>query len=87
MGQSPGGKRKETKNVKYGNIPKYQPRKLFDIQGSPPSSGAMHANKEELRHKHLEACMDEQGGPGQTQAEKEGLQEVEARTGSLGEIQ
>lgn len=47
----------------------------------------MHTNKEELRQKHLEACMDERGGPGQTQAEKEGLQDVEARMCSLGGLQ
>jgi len=64
------------------------PRKLVNIQGSPPpSSGAMLPNKEEARQKHQEACMNEQGAPGQTQAQKESLQRVEASTGSLGLIQ
>ncbi|GAB0175629.1 hypothetical protein GRJ2_000028100 [Grus japonensis] len=31
----------------------------------------MHPNKEEVRQKHLEACLDEQGAPGQTQTQKE----------------
>jgi len=44
------------------------PRKLVNIQGSrPPSSGAMHPNKEEGGQKRQEACMAEQGAPGQTQ--------------------
>jgi len=30
----------------------------------------MHPNKEQIRQKHQEAFMDEQGGPGQTQAQK-----------------
>jgi len=34
-----------------------------------------------------EAYMDEQGTPGQTQAEKGGLERMETRTGSLGGIQ
>lgn len=41
----------------------------------------------QAQEQYLEACMDERGGPGQTQAEKESLQEVEARTCSLGGIQ
>ncbi|GAB0204852.1 mitochondrial enolase superfamily member 1 [Grus japonensis] len=42
MGQSPGGKK--------------GPRQLANIQGSPPpSSGAMHPNKEEVKQKHQEA--------------------------------
>ncbi|GAB0187151.1 hypothetical protein GRJ2_001180400 [Grus japonensis] len=64
------------------------PRKPVCIQGSPPpSSGAMYPNKEEVRQKHQEACMDEQGAPGQTQTQKGSLQRVEARAGSLGGIQ
>ncbi|KAK4819916.1 hypothetical protein QYF61_014651 [Mycteria americana] len=47
----------------------------------------MHANKEEVRQKHQEACMDEQGAPGQIQTQKGSLQRVEARTGNLGRIQ
>jgi len=39
------------------------------------------------RQKCQEACMDEQGAPGQTQTQKESLQKVEARTGNLGGIQ
>ncbi|GAB0206735.1 mitochondrial enolase superfamily member 1 [Grus japonensis] len=74
MGQSPGGKR--------------GPRQLVSIQGSPPpSSGEMHPNKEEVRQKCEEACMDEQAGPGQSQMQKGSLQRVEARAGSLGRIQ
>ncbi|GAB0182661.1 hypothetical protein GRJ2_000731400 [Grus japonensis] len=74
MGQSPGRKR--------------GPKKLANIQGSPPpSSGMMHPNKEKVRQNHPEACMDEQGAPGKTQRQKEILQRVEARAGSLGGIQ
>ena len=51
------------------------------------ASGAMHPNKEEVRQKCQVASMDEQGVPGQTQAQKGSLQRVEARTGSLGRIQ
>jgi len=40
----------------------------------------MHPNKEQVRQKHQEACMDEQGVPGQTQTEERSLQRVEART-------
>jgi len=47
----------------------------------------MHPDQEEVRQKHQEAHMDQQRAPGQTQAEKGGLQRMEARTGSLGEIQ
>jgi len=60
---------------------------LINIQGSPsPSSGVMHPNKEEVSQKHQVACMDEQGDPGKSQAQKGSLQRVEARTGSLGGI-
>jgi len=45
----------------------------------------MRPNKEEVRQKHREACMDEQVAPEQTQTRKGSLQRVEARTGSLGE--
>jgi len=31
----------------------------------------MHPNKEEVRQKRQEACVDEQGAHGQTQAQKE----------------
>ena len=41
------------------------------------------AHKEKVRQKHWEICMDEQRAPGQTQAEKGGIQRVETRTGSL----
>jgi len=55
-----------------------------NIQGSPPpSSEAMHPNREEVRQKHQEACMDEQGAPAQTPAQKGSHKRVEARTGSL----
>jgi len=47
----------------------------------------MHPSKEEVRQKCQEACMGEQGAPGQTQTQKGSLQRVEARTGSLGGIQ
>jgi len=43
--------------------------------------------QEEVRHKCQEASMDEQGAPGQTQADKGGLQRMETRIGSLGGIQ
>lgn len=57
MGQSPGQKR--------------GPRKLANIQRSPPpSSGMMHSSKQEVRQKCQEAHMVEQGAPGQTHAEK-----------------
>jgi len=53
----PGGKRGPGKPVK--------------IQGSPaPSSGVMHPNKKQVRQKHLEACVDEQDAPGQTETQK-----------------
>jgi len=43
------------------------PGKLVQIQGSPPpSSGVMHANKEQARQKHREACVDEQDAPQDT---------------------
>ncbi|GAB0182044.1 mitochondrial enolase superfamily member 1 [Grus japonensis] len=55
-------------------------RKLVSIQGSPPpSSGAMRPNKEEVRQKCQEACIDRQGAPGQTQTQKGSLQRVESR--------
>ncbi|PKU45327.1 rna-directed dna polymerase from mobile element jockey-like [Limosa lapponica baueri] len=41
----------------------------------------MHPNKEEVRQKHQEACMDEQVVPRKTQTQKGRLQRVEARTG------
>jgi len=47
----------------------------------------MHSNKEEVRQNCQEACMDEQGAPGQTQAQKGNLQKVKARIGNLGGIQ
>ncbi|GAB0178237.1 mitochondrial enolase superfamily member 1 [Grus japonensis] len=47
----------------------------------------MHPNKEEVRQKHQEACVDEEGAPGQTQTQKERLQRLEARAGSLRGIQ
>ncbi|GAB0185748.1 mitochondrial enolase superfamily member 1 [Grus japonensis] len=51
---------------------KRDPRQLANIQGStPPSSGAMHPNKEQVKQKHPEAPMDEQGAPGQSQTKKE----------------
>ncbi|GAB0204290.1 hypothetical protein GRJ2_002894600 [Grus japonensis] len=60
----------------------------WSIQGSPPpSSGAMHPNKEEVKQIHQEAPVDEQGAPGQSQTKKGSLQRVEARAGSLGRIQ
>jgi len=46
----------------------------------------MHPNKEEVRQKHQEDCMDEQGAPRQTQNQKGSLQTVEARTGNLGGV-
>lgn len=47
----------------------------------------MRLNKEEIRQKHQEACIDEQNAPGQTQTQKGDLQAVEATTGSLGGMQ
>jgi len=47
----------------------------------------MHPSKENIRQKHQEAYMDEQGAPGQIQAQKGSLQRVEVRVGSLGGIQ
>jgi len=47
----------------------------------------MHPLKDEVKQKHQEACIDEQGAPEQTQTQKGSLQRVEARTGSLGGIQ
>jgi len=47
----------------------------------------MHPSKKEVRQKCQEVCMDEQGAPGQTQAQKGSLQRVETRTGSLEGIQ
>lgn len=53
MRQSPGGKK--------------GPRKLGDIQGSPPTSlTEMHPKEEEVMQKHPEACVNEQVVPGQT---------------------
>ncbi|GAB0205450.1 hypothetical protein GRJ2_003010600 [Grus japonensis] len=49
--------------------------------------GVTHPNKEEVRQKCQEACVDEQGAPGQSQTKKGSLQRVEARAGSLGGIQ
>jgi len=47
----------------------------------------MQRNKEEVGQKLHVACMDELGEPGQSQAQKESLQSMEARIGSLGGIQ
>ncbi|PKU31591.1 hypothetical protein llap_18106 [Limosa lapponica baueri] len=56
------------------------PRKLVDTEGSPsPSSRAVHPNEQEVKQKRQEACVDEQGVPGQTQAQKGSMQKVEAR--------
>jgi len=55
---------------------KWIPRKLVNIQGScPPSSRAAQSNKE-VRQKYQEACMDEQGAPGQSQTQKGNLQRM-----------
>lgn len=59
------------KSAAQENGRKCSPVKITDIPGSPPlSSGAMHLNKQEGRHKHQKACMDEQDAPGQTQDTK-----------------
>jgi len=72
--------------LSYGR--KRGPKKLANTQElPPPSAGVMHPSKEEVGQKHQKACMDQQGTPGQTQAQKGSLQRVEARTGSLGGIQ
>jgi len=42
----------------------------------------MRPNKEKVGQKHQEACVDEQGAPGQTQAQKGSRQGVEVRTGT-----
>ncbi|GAB0179943.1 mitochondrial enolase superfamily member 1 [Grus japonensis] len=47
----------------------------------------MHPSKGEVRQKRPEACMDEQGAPGQTQTQKGSLPRVEARARSLRGIQ
>lgn len=48
------------------------PGELVNIQGlPPPTSEAMHPNKQEVRQKCWEVCVDEQGAPGQTQTGKE----------------
>jgi len=47
----------------------------------------MRPNQGEVRQKCQDAYMDEQGAPGQTQAEKGGLQRMETRIGSLAGIQ
>ena len=63
------------------------PGKLANNQGSPPpSSREMDPNKEEVRQKCQEACM-EKLAPGQTQSLNGSLQRVEVRTGNLGGIQ
>ncbi|GAB0182327.1 hypothetical protein GRJ2_000698000 [Grus japonensis] len=60
------------------------PRKLVSIHESPPpSSGAIHPKKEEVKQKCQEACMDEQGAPGQAQTKKGSLQRVEASLGGI----
>lgn len=41
----------------------------------------MHPSKDEFRHKHQEAYMDE---PGKTQTQKRSLQRMEARKGNMG---
>jgi len=47
------------------------PRKLFDIQGSPPpSSRAVHPNKQEAMQKLQETHMDEQRVTGKTQTRR-----------------
>jgi len=62
--------------------------KLVNTQGSPsPNSGTTHANKEAVRQKHQEACMDEQAAAGQTPRQKGSLQGVEGRKDSLRGIQ
>lgn len=50
------------------------------------SAGAMYLNKEEVKQKHREACMVEQGALDQVQTEKEGMQRMAARIDSLGGI-
>jgi len=47
----------------------------------------MHPGKEVVRQNRQEACMGEQGAPGQTQTQKGSLQKVKARIGSLTGIQ
>jgi len=47
----------------------------------------MHPNKKEVWQKCQEASLDEQGAPGQNEAQKVSLQRMEARTGSLGRVQ
>lgn len=44
----------------------------------------MHPNKGEMRQEHQEACMDEQGTPGQPQTQNGSLHRVKVGTGSLG---
>jgi len=53
---------------------------MVNVQGSPPqSSGMVHPHKEEVKHKCHEACVDEQGAPGQIQAQKGRLKRMEGR--------
>jgi len=56
---------------------------LINIQeSSPPSSREVHPNEYEVRQTFQEACVNEQGAPGQAD-KKESIQRVEARTDNL----
>ena len=70
--------------MEKGPVGKMDPRKLVNIQGSPPSSSkADHPTKQEVRQKCQRACMDDQGVPGQIQTQKGNIQGVEERTSVL----
>lgn len=43
---------------------KKSPGELVDFQGSPPPDWrTLHANKQEIKQRQQEACMDEHGAP------------------------
>jgi len=64
------------------------PRKLVDVQGSPPpSSREVHPREQKVRPKCLQACMDEQGASGKIRAQKGSMQKVEARADNVGRKQ
>jgi len=59
----------ESHRIRLGEKP--GPRKLTDIEGSPPpSSRAVHPNEQKVGQKCPQACVDKQGAPGKTQTQK-----------------
>ena len=60
---------------------------LIDLQGSPPPRSRMvHPDKQEIKQRQQEACMDEHGAPDKTPTDKGRIQEVEAEPGDPGGI-